>query len=151
MVNPASYSGGLWFTSRLGDRLSWVKVFVVFSLQASAGIIPELRPRPLSYMFFPIHHWLIALLFNAKESRSLKKAWLNKMQTNKHVGLLKTGPRVSKSNRMGWRGVAWFWSIWLRIEYTDELLTNVVIKLLVLLKTEKHTSWDTRKHSSPWT
>jgi hypothetical protein len=59
MVNtPASYSRGLGFKSRPEDRLSWLRVFVVFPSPSKRIIWQYLKisPRPLSYKSFPNHY-----------------------------------------------------------------------------------------------
>jgi hypothetical protein len=57
-----SYSGGLGFRYRPGDRLHWPRGFVV--LLSTSRRIPEyylkIRPRPLLSKSFPIHHLLAA-------------------------------------------------------------------------------------------
>jgi hypothetical protein len=56
---PASYSGVPGFTSRPGNRLSWLRPFVVFlSLSRRMPGYLKIRPRPLptkSFQFIIIH------------------------------------------------------------------------------------------------
>jgi hypothetical protein len=50
------------------------------SLQANAGIVPQIRPLPLPFMSFPIHYPLTILSFDAVWSEMLT-ASLNKPHT----------------------------------------------------------------------
>jgi hypothetical protein len=56
---PPSYSKGSRFKFWLGDQLSLLRVFQVFSqfLQANVGIVPRLLP----FKTFPIRYWPIIL------------------------------------------------------------------------------------------
>jgi hypothetical protein len=62
------------------------------SLQANAGIVPDIRPPPLPSKSFPIHHSLITISFDAIIFFA-EKASLNKIQRkliNKHEVLAVT-------------------------------------------------------------
>jgi hypothetical protein len=79
--NSAPYSGGPGFKFRPGDRLSWQN-FRAFpeSLQANAGMIPYIRPRPLLFTSFPVHPFTRRYIVCVTE-----KALLNKLQINRMV------------------------------------------------------------------
>jgi hypothetical protein len=46
----ASYSGGLGFKSQPGDRLSWLRSFVIFLRLSKYKDIPQIRSKPLPIM-----------------------------------------------------------------------------------------------------
>jgi hypothetical protein len=65
------------------------------SLQSNAGVVPKLQPQSSPSKSFPIHYSLIALTFNAIESKMLK-ASSNILQTNKiHVASGNIGYRAA--------------------------------------------------------
>jgi hypothetical protein len=61
---PASYSGGPRFKSRPGDRLSWLRFFVVFSIPPGEcrESTLKIRPRSLPTKSFQIHHYSLVTL-----------------------------------------------------------------------------------------
>jgi hypothetical protein len=63
---PTTYSGGVGLDSwpRRPTILMEVSRGFPESLQANAGIIPKIRPRPLPTKAFPIHHSLTILLID---------------------------------------------------------------------------------------
>jgi hypothetical protein len=77
---PASYSGDPGFKSRPGDRLSWLRVFVVFLSLYSR------MPGYSTYRFLPNpFQFVIYLAFHSTlYSISTEKAPFNKLQINKY-------------------------------------------------------------------
>jgi hypothetical protein len=65
---PESYSGGAWFKSRSSHRIQRPRC--LFSLQINAGIVPQIRPRPLPSTSLPIHpvpqHYVVDSLITPK-------------------------------------------------------------------------------------
>jgi hypothetical protein len=71
---PASYSRGPGFKTWLGNRLSWLMLFVVLLIPTTPGYCLKIRPRHLPSKCFPIHHHSLITfhwtLYNYRKSAS---------------------------------------------------------------------------------
>jgi hypothetical protein len=75
---PASYSGGTELKSRPGDRLSWLRFFVVsLNPPGKCQDRMKIKPRPIPSASFPIH----LSLFHSTIYILSEKESLNELQT----------------------------------------------------------------------
>jgi hypothetical protein len=79
----ASYSEGPGFKSQPGDRLFWLKCFVIFLSPPRQMLGSYLKswPWPLRSAPFPIHHSLITPSFDDALSKVTEKAKTNKKKS----------------------------------------------------------------------
>jgi hypothetical protein len=53
---PGSYFGGTGFKSQPRDLISCLRFFIFLSLQADAGILPQIKPHQHPFTSLPIYY-----------------------------------------------------------------------------------------------